>query len=110
MLSPSSASAPASSRKFTAVRSPRWHARPRGAVPFAPHKLTLAFPAISCGVYGFPVERAAAIAVGEVRASLQRCRHVDSVLLVAFDEELGEILRRRHQDPVPGTSQAKRPS
>ena len=68
---------------------------------------SVAFPAISCGVYGFPVERAAAIAVGEVRASLQRCRHVESVLLVAFDEELGEILRRRHQDPGPGTSQAK---
>lgn len=29
---------------------------------------TVAFPAISCGIYGYPVEAAAAIAVREVRA------------------------------------------
>ncbi|HEV2147359.1 MAG TPA: O-acetyl-ADP-ribose deacetylase [Longimicrobiaceae bacterium] len=48
---------------------------------------TVAFPAISTGVYRFPVERAAEIAVGEVLAFLDRDSTVKSVLLVAFGAE-----------------------
>jgi len=33
---------------------------------------SLAFPAISCGVFGFPVERAASIALKELRNGLER--------------------------------------
>jgi len=33
---------------------------------------SVAFPAISCGIYGYPVEEAAAIAVAETRAALDR--------------------------------------
>jgi len=47
---------------------------------------TLAFPAISTGIYHFPRERAFEIAVREVRAGLQRFP-IRSVLLVCFDEE-----------------------
>jgi O-acetyl-ADP-ribose deacetylase (regulator of RNase III) len=47
---------------------------------------TLAFPAISTGVYGFPRERAFGIAVREVRAGLERLPF-RRVLLVCFDEE-----------------------
>jgi len=32
--------------------------------------LSVAFPAISCGIYGYPLDRAAAIAIGAVRAWL----------------------------------------
>ena len=45
--------------------------------------LSLAFPAISTGIYGFPADQAAAIAVREVRAALAA---FDEVILVAFAE------------------------
>jgi O-acetyl-ADP-ribose deacetylase (regulator of RNase III) len=40
----------------------------------------LAFPGISTGVYGFPVERAAPIAVATVRGSLPSCPDIEEVI------------------------------
>lgn len=45
---------------------------------------TIAFPAISCGVYGYPLEQAAEIAVNAVGRHLQTDRHIQQVLLVYF--------------------------
>ena len=45
----------------------------------------VAFPAISCGVYGFPVPRACRIALGELRRHLAASRYPERVSLVAFD-------------------------
>lgn len=45
---------------------------------------TTAFPAISCGVYGYPVELAAAIAVRECRAFLQEHRELGPVTFALF--------------------------
>ncbi|WP_025290344.1 O-acetyl-ADP-ribose deacetylase [Sphingomonas sanxanigenens] len=45
---------------------------------------TIAFPAISCGVYGYPVEHAVTIAVGAVRASVAECEEIDRVIFVCF--------------------------
>ena len=42
---------------------------------------SVAFPAISCGVYGYPVERAAHVAVGAVRG-----HELDLVRFVLFDD------------------------
>jgi O-acetyl-ADP-ribose deacetylase (regulator of RNase III) len=42
---------------------------------------TLAFPAISCGVYGYPIERAAQIAV---RESLQFTQRHEAIEIVTF--------------------------
>ena len=50
---------------------------------------TIAFPAISCGVYGYPVAEAAQIAVGEVRRFLQSDARIERVLLTCF----GAIVR-----------------
>ncbi len=55
---------------------------------------TLAFPSISTGAYGFPMERAARIAVSETKAFLQRNRSVEKVLLVCFGKAAFEIHQR----------------
>jgi O-acetyl-ADP-ribose deacetylase (regulator of RNase III) len=49
---------------------------------------TVAFPAISCGVYRFPLDRAARIAVGEVRDFLATNRLPERVLLVCFGDDV----------------------
>jgi len=46
---------------------------------------TLAFPAISCGVYGYPIEQAAEIAVREVASFLAREKSINKVVFAAFD-------------------------
>ncbi len=45
---------------------------------------TIAFPAISTGVYGYPRDEAASIAVGVLRSSTA---DLDEATLVAFDDE-----------------------
>jgi O-acetyl-ADP-ribose deacetylase len=46
---------------------------------------TVAFPSISTGVYGFPIPRAAPIALATIRESLTAHPTIESVTLVAFD-------------------------
>jgi O-acetyl-ADP-ribose deacetylase len=52
---------------------------------------SIAFPAISTGIYGFPKQRAAKIAVSEVSAFK---RDMEKVLFVCFDAETAEIYRQ----------------
>ena len=60
----------------------------------AEHGLTsLAFPAISTGVYGFPKDRAARIAVKTLRAGLAAMDTPPAITLCAFSEEDAEVLR-----------------
>jgi O-acetyl-ADP-ribose deacetylase (regulator of RNase III) len=53
---------------------------------------TIAFPAISTGVYRFPSEMAATIAVSEIRNFLSGNDLPEKVLLVAFDDRMLKIL------------------
>jgi O-acetyl-ADP-ribose deacetylase len=61
---------------------------------------SIAFPAISCGVYRFPVERAAAIAVREIRRHLAVAQSTATVLLVAFDQATADAMRRAAVAPA----------
>lgn len=53
---------------------------------------SIAFPAISCGIYGYPIDEAARIAVREVRAFLDEHDLPKRVALVAFDEDMYQVL------------------
>ncbi|HYD29870.1 MAG TPA: O-acetyl-ADP-ribose deacetylase [Azospirillaceae bacterium] len=54
---------------------------------------TLAFPAISTGIYGFPKDRAAAIAVATVLADIARDDAISQVRFVCFDQETTYLYR-----------------
>jgi O-acetyl-ADP-ribose deacetylase (regulator of RNase III) len=59
------------------------------------HGLTsVAFPAISCGVFGYPVAEAASIAVREVTAALESLPTLERVVLCAFDAKIENALRQ----------------
>ena len=48
---------------------------------------TVAFPAISTGVYSFPLERATKIAVRKVSSFLEEHSEIEKVIFVAFDDK-----------------------
>jgi O-acetyl-ADP-ribose deacetylase (regulator of RNase III) len=52
---------------------------------------SIAFPSISTGAYGFPMERAARIAVRETKALLERNTSVEKVRLVCFGSSAFQI-------------------
>ncbi|MGE0224087.1 MAG: O-acetyl-ADP-ribose deacetylase [Acetobacteraceae bacterium] len=49
---------------------------------------TIAFPAISCGVYGYPIPEAAAIAIGETGAFLAGNTSITQVVFACFGEDV----------------------
>lgn len=55
---------------------------------------SIAFPAIGTGVYGYPKQAAAEIAVQTVNAFLVRYNPLERVFFVCFDDETAEIYRR----------------
>ena len=58
------------------------------------HRLTtIAFPAISCGVYGYPIAAAASIAVGECRAFLAAQPDFARITFALFDAAALAIYR-----------------
>jgi O-acetyl-ADP-ribose deacetylase (regulator of RNase III) len=54
---------------------------------------TIAFPAISCGIYGFPVIRAAKIAMETTATVLDELHAIDRVVMCCFGEEVEEAFR-----------------
>ena len=52
---------------------------------------TIAFPSISTGAYGFPMDKAARIAVAEIRNFLERNRVMEKVVLVCFGKSALDV-------------------
>ncbi len=55
---------------------------------------TIAVPAISCGVYGYPWEDAARVAVRECKAALATDPSLEEVQLVAFSGAMADIYQQ----------------
>ena len=49
---------------------------------------TIAFPAISCGIYGYPIPEAARIAIGTVRQFLEENETLPQVIFACFGAEV----------------------
>ena len=55
---------------------------------------SLAFPNISTGIYGFPKELAAGIAISTASDFLETSEHVERIIFCVFDPENGQIYRQ----------------
>jgi O-acetyl-ADP-ribose deacetylase (regulator of RNase III) len=53
---------------------------------------SIAFPAISCGIYGYPVEQAAGIAIESTLLALRNCSHVEQVIFACFGDDVEAAL------------------
>lgn len=54
---------------------------------------TIAFPAISCGVYGYPLDQACHIAVQEVTDFLENNSTPEKVIFACFNQQVKDHLR-----------------
>jgi O-acetyl-ADP-ribose deacetylase (regulator of RNase III) len=55
---------------------------------------TLAFPGVSTGVYGFPRDLAALIALNETKRFLNKNSYPEKVIFVTYDDDSYEIYRK----------------
>ena len=55
---------------------------------------SIAFPAISCGAYRFPLDRAARIAIATIDDVLTSYTELESLLIVAFDRQVERAVER----------------
>ena len=61
---------------------------------------TIAFPAISAGVYGYPMAQAAQIAVTQIMAYLQGESVLERVMLVCFNDRAYQAYSRALQEAI----------
>ncbi|HBJ34364.1 MAG TPA: O-acetyl-ADP-ribose deacetylase [Planctomycetaceae bacterium] len=54
---------------------------------------SIAFPAISCGIYAYPPEQAAAIAVRTIHSTLPQCPTIKRLILVAYEPPMVKTLQ-----------------
>ena len=63
---------------------------------------SVSFPAISCGAYGYPLDRAAGIALGAIRPFLERNESVERLHVVCFTDEVYQAYWEILQDMAAG--------
>ena len=63
---------------------------------------SLAFPAVSCGVYGYPLRSAATIAVKEARSALAANQALESVTFACFSDDMLAIYQALLSAPARG--------
>jgi len=57
------------------------------------HQLeSIAFPAISCGIFGYPIEQAASIAIESTLLALRDCSHLEEVIFACFADNVEAAL------------------
>jgi O-acetyl-ADP-ribose deacetylase len=67
---------------------------------------TIAFPAISCGAYGYPIEEAARIAVDTTRELLATEAKIDKVIFVVASDEILRAYQRLQRRQQPDSEKA----
>ena len=55
---------------------------------------SIAFPAISCGAYRYPIDKACAIAISEVSKFLGEFSEIEKVVFVCFDAKVEKQLKK----------------
>jgi O-acetyl-ADP-ribose deacetylase (regulator of RNase III) len=63
---------------------------------------SIAFPAISCGVYGYPLDQAARVALGEIKRFLETDTTLERLLVVCFMEDVYDAYWEILNEEVPG--------
>jgi O-acetyl-ADP-ribose deacetylase len=70
---------------------------------------TLAFPAIGCGAYGYPIHEAVRVALAETSSALDDNATLEEVIFACFEQEVYGAYRQAMRDPslATGRNQAR---
>lgn len=60
---------------------------------------SIAFPCISTGIYGYPIEQAARLAIATVRSAVQRLTGIQEVVFCCFSDSDLAVYQQLLQDP-----------